>query len=79
MAIRKEDRGRGLGTAILEQTLQKCRGKFEIIELSVFSNNDDAKRLYEVPLQAYRCQTSRDKVGWQLLRSRHNDSRAMIL
>jgi ribosomal protein S18 acetylase RimI-like enzyme len=48
IAIRREQRGRGAGTAMLERTIQECRkgGKFEIIELSVFSNNDTAKRLY---------------------------------
>ena len=47
MAIRREHRGKGLGSAMLKLTLEKCKGKFEVIELSVFSNNDAAKRLYE--------------------------------
>jgi RimJ/RimL family protein N-acetyltransferase len=47
MAVRKEHRGRGVGTAMLELALQKCEGKFETLELSVFSTNDGAKRLYE--------------------------------
>jgi RimJ/RimL family protein N-acetyltransferase len=47
MAIRKEHRGKGVGTAMLELALQKCKGKFETIELSVFSTNDRAKKLYQ--------------------------------
>jgi RimJ/RimL family protein N-acetyltransferase len=47
MAIRKEHRGNGVGTAMLGLALQKCKGKFETIELSVFSTNDRAKKLYE--------------------------------
>jgi ribosomal protein S18 acetylase RimI-like enzyme len=48
IAIRKEHRGRGVGTAMLERTIQECKKrKFEVIELSVFSNNYTAKRLYE--------------------------------
>jgi ribosomal protein S18 acetylase RimI-like enzyme len=47
IAIRKEYRGRGIGTALLERTIQECKGRFEAIELMVFSNNDKAKRLYE--------------------------------
>jgi RimJ/RimL family protein N-acetyltransferase len=46
LAIRKEHREKGVGTALLKFTLDKCKGKFEIVELSVFSSNDAAKRLY---------------------------------
>jgi len=47
LAIRKEYRGKGVGTALLGQTLERCKGKFEIIQLSVFSINQMAKSLYE--------------------------------
>jgi RimJ/RimL family protein N-acetyltransferase len=46
LAIVKEYRGQGIGTELLKHTLEKCRGKFEVIELSVFSVNK-AKKLYE--------------------------------
>lgn len=46
ISVRKEYRGKGVGTRLLEETLRKCKGKFEIIELSVFSINR-ARRLYE--------------------------------
>ena len=47
IAIRRDYRGKGIGTALLEQTIQRCRGKFEALELTVFSNNLTAKKLYE--------------------------------
>ena len=40
-------RGRGTGSGLLSQTLLKCKGRFEIVELEVFSHNLAAKRLYE--------------------------------
>jgi len=46
LVVRKECRGKGLGTELIRLTLEKCRGKFEIVELSVFSINR-AKKLYE--------------------------------
>lgn len=45
--VRKEYRGRGVGKALLLRTIEACKGKFEIITLEVFSNNLQAKRLYE--------------------------------
>ena len=47
MVVRKESRGRGIGSALLENVLKECRGRFEMIELVVFSTNEKAKRLYE--------------------------------
>lgn len=47
IAIVKEHRGKGIGTTLIEKTLEKCKGKFEIVELSVFSSNQRAKKLYE--------------------------------
>ena len=47
ISVRKEHRGKGIGTALISEALRKSRGKFEIIELSVYSTNDVAKKLYE--------------------------------
>lgn len=46
ITVRKEYRGKGVGTELLRQTIEKCRGKFEVIELRVFSINP-ARKLYE--------------------------------
>jgi RimJ/RimL family protein N-acetyltransferase len=46
ISIVKEYRRRGIGTELMRQTLEKCKGKFEVVELSVFSINK-AKKLYE--------------------------------
>ncbi len=40
-------RGRGIGSKLMKQVLDKCKGKFEIVELFVFKPNEDAQRLYE--------------------------------
>ncbi len=47
IAILKEFRGRGVGTLLMKETLDACRGRFEVVYLSVFSVNRDAIRLYE--------------------------------
>ena len=39
-------RGRGLGEPLLRATLGACRGKFERIQLNVYSHNERAHRLY---------------------------------
>ena len=44
--VRRGERGAGAGTALITYALEKCRGVFEVVELSVFSNNEGAKRLY---------------------------------
>ena len=46
IALRKEYRGRGIGTPLLREALERCRGKFETVELAVLTNNR-AKKLYE--------------------------------
>jgi RimJ/RimL family protein N-acetyltransferase len=46
ISLKKEFRGRGIGRALLRRTLEACTGKFEIIELWVFSTNAVAKSLY---------------------------------
>jgi ribosomal protein S18 acetylase RimI-like enzyme len=45
--IQKEFRGHGIGKALLRESIEKSRGKFESIELQAFSTNHRAIRLYE--------------------------------
>lgn len=40
-------RGKGVGSALLERSLAEAKKKFEVVFLSVFSNNVRARRLYE--------------------------------
>jgi RimJ/RimL family protein N-acetyltransferase len=47
ISVNKDYRGKGAGTSLLKETLQKCKGKFEIVELCVLSSNQSAKKLYE--------------------------------
>jgi RimJ/RimL family protein N-acetyltransferase len=47
ITIAKEFRGRGIGTSLLQETLRRCRGKFEIIEFSVMESNVVATKLYK--------------------------------
>jgi len=43
--VHRDHRGVGIGTALLEESLAKARSKFELVYLSVWSNNE-AVRLY---------------------------------
>jgi ribosomal protein S18 acetylase RimI-like enzyme len=45
--VHRDHRGSGIGTALLEAALARCRGRFEIVRLSVHSTNPRARRLYE--------------------------------
>jgi RimJ/RimL family protein N-acetyltransferase len=47
ISIRKQYRGKGIGTALLRETIERCRGKFEILELTVFATNPGARALYK--------------------------------
>lgn len=47
LGIRREFRGRGIGAALMRDTLEGCRGGFEFVELAVHVNNARAIRLYE--------------------------------
>ena len=44
--VRDDVRGKGVGRALIEETLRRCRGKFELVTLAVFVDNERAKRLY---------------------------------
>jgi ribosomal protein S18 acetylase RimI-like enzyme len=46
VAVYPDARGRGIGDALLAQALERCRGVFEIVELTVVSINERAIRLY---------------------------------
>ncbi len=39
-------RGRGIGEALMRHAIDRSRGRFEVIRLSVFSINERAQRLY---------------------------------
>jgi RimJ/RimL family protein N-acetyltransferase len=45
--VSEEMRGQGVGSALLERSIADARAKFEVLFLSVFSNNVRARRLYE--------------------------------
>jgi ribosomal protein S18 acetylase RimI-like enzyme len=47
ICIKKEFRDKGVGKALMKEAIEKSRGKFESIELGVFSSNLRAIRLYE--------------------------------
>jgi len=44
--VRKGYRGRGIGESLMRKAIELASGKFECIELAVFSNNEPAKKLY---------------------------------
>jgi RimJ/RimL family protein N-acetyltransferase len=45
--VRREFRGRGVGDALMRETLAACHGKFAFVRLSVFATNPRARALYE--------------------------------
>ena len=47
ISVDRKFRGRGIGTALLEQALEQSHSKFEVLYLSVFSFNTRAQKLYE--------------------------------
>ena len=44
--VAKGSRGHGIGRALLERVLERCRSKFEFVELTVFASNVRARDLY---------------------------------
>ncbi len=47
IAIKKAYRGRGVGRALMESTLKRCKGTFEQVILEVFESNARAQSLYK--------------------------------
>ena len=46
MLLAREYRGRGLGERLLRTTLAACKGRWERVELNVYSHNERAHKLY---------------------------------
>ncbi len=46
IAVHREYRGKGVGTRLLQEALSQARGRFQVINLRVFSDNVRAKALY---------------------------------
>jgi len=44
--VRREFRGKGIGGELARRTLQKCKGRFEIVELTGLTSNEIARKLY---------------------------------
>jgi ribosomal protein S18 acetylase RimI-like enzyme len=44
--VHRADRGHGIGEELFRQTIERCRGKFEMIVLDLFADNVRAKALY---------------------------------
>ncbi len=47
IAIKREYRGKGIGTELINACLEECREKFQMLILSVFSSNHTAISIYE--------------------------------
>ncbi len=47
ISVHRDYRGRGIGSALLADVLAKARKHFEVVELTVFRENDRARHLYE--------------------------------
>lgn len=47
LSVKKEFRGKRVGTMLLKEMIQRCKGNFEILELEVFAGNQPARHLYE--------------------------------
>lgn len=47
ISVRADRRGRGVGAALMAHALERCRGRFEIVELGVLGSNAAAQRLYQ--------------------------------
>jgi RimJ/RimL family protein N-acetyltransferase len=45
--VARDYRGIGVGKALMREALERCRGKFEVVTLSVFQTNSSARKLYE--------------------------------
>jgi RimJ/RimL family protein N-acetyltransferase len=47
IGVRADRRGRGVGAALMQRALERCRGRFEVVELGVLAPNETAQRLYQ--------------------------------
>jgi RimJ/RimL family protein N-acetyltransferase len=47
LLVSRAYRNRGIGKALMGYTLDRCRGKFEQVELAVFASNTIARKLYQ--------------------------------
>ena len=47
IAVKKAYRGQGIGHALIESTLKRCKGAFEQVTLEVFDSNVNAQDLYK--------------------------------
>ena len=45
--VARDHRGHGAGRAMLERAIALCRGRFELVELTVNASNPRARKLYE--------------------------------
>jgi RimJ/RimL family protein N-acetyltransferase len=63
MLLIAEYRGKGFGEQLLRATLAACRGKFERIELDVYSHNERAHQLY---LRCGFVEEGRRRNAWKL-------------
>jgi GNAT superfamily N-acetyltransferase len=46
ISVARRWRGKGIGKALLQAVIERCRGKFELLELSVYGSNLHARQLY---------------------------------
>jgi RimJ/RimL family protein N-acetyltransferase len=63
MLLAPDYRGQGLGERLLRATLDACRGKFERVQLNVYSHNERAYRLY---LRVGFVEEGRRRGAWKL-------------
>ena len=63
MGLLPSYRGIGLGAKLIASTLQACRGKWERIELGVYSHNERAHKLY---LRCGFIEEGRRRGAWKL-------------
>ena len=63
MLLAPDFRGHGLGEPLLRATIDACRGKFERVQLNVYSHNERAHRLY---LRVGFIEEGRRRGAWKL-------------
>lgn len=63
MLLAPEYRGAGLGERLMRASVEACRGKFERVQLSVYSHNERAHKLY---LRCGFIEEGRRRGAWKL-------------